>query len=388
VQKLQPDAADALINDLFGTAVGLSGTTAVIGSPGDMNFYGAAYIFVRGADATWTQQGAKLRPNVADGQFGLSAALSGDRLVIGGPRETSARGAVYLFERTNGLFAATPTAKWFGEATNDEFGMALALDGDRVLVGAQLVDAAGLTNAGAAYFVERQADGSWPSAGTKVLPGDPHANSQFGNAVALSGDRALIGADLDDDLAVNAGAVYVFARQADGSWTQEQKLVAPVGHANDQFGAAVSLSGDRAVIGASGENAASGAAYVFERQPSGAWTFVAKLNPPAANVAASARFGLAVVVDGDRILVGAPAATNRGVANAGAAVLFRRQADGTWDAGVAVDSSPGDVAASRSYGDSVALSGSFALVGAGSDVTGPPTPAIRSGTAYVVDVGN
>ena len=149
-------------------------------------------------------------------------------------------------------------AKWLGELSRDMFGVAGSLDGDRAIVGASRNPGVTPTKLGAAYIYERRTDGTWPAAGVKLGASDGFLNDQFGIAVSLSGDRALVGAG------ARRGA-YVFARQSDGGWTEEQILTV-TGQTTDQFARAVSLSGDRALVGASqdadrGTNA--GAVYVF-----------------------------------------------------------------------------------------------------------------------------
>src|SRR5262249_24248653 len=148
-------------------------------------------------------------------------------------------------------------AKRTGEAVQDFFGASVSVDGDRVLVGAPNHALTGAT--GAAYVFERQSDGSWPAAGPPLGAPDPGAPGDFGRSVSISGDRALVGAG-------NSEVAYVFVRDATGAWTSEQKLLAMDGASGDQFGRAVSLSGTRALVGAESARNGAGAAYVFELQ--------------------------------------------------------------------------------------------------------------------------
>lgn len=97
----------------------------------------------------------------------------------------------------------------------------------------------------------------------------------FGWAVSISADRILVGAKGDDDQGTRAGAAYLFERRPNGTWAEVTKLLASDGAQFADFGSSVSLSGDRALVGAPGDDrqgANSGSAYLFERQPSGAWT--------------------------------------------------------------------------------------------------------------------
>jgi prepilin-type N-terminal cleavage/methylation domain-containing protein len=104
-----------------------------------------------------------------------------------------------------------------------------------------------------------------PAQVAKLLAGDGAASDKFGYSVSISGDTAMIGADDDDDNGSSSGSAYVFTRSGT-SWTQEAKLLASDGAANDFFGRSVSISGGTAVIGAPGSSSSSisGFAYVFE----------------------------------------------------------------------------------------------------------------------------
>ncbi len=122
----------------------------------------------------------------------------------------------------------------------------------------------------------------------KLTASDGAAGDWFGHSVSLSGDRALVGALFHDDPA-NSGSAYVFERQGDGSWLEVDKLTASDGAANDFFGLSASLSGDRALVGANGDSDSNGSAYVYERQGDGSWLEVAKLT--ASDGAADDLFG-------------------------------------------------------------------------------------------------
>ena len=132
--------------------------------------------------------------------------------------------------------------------TADYLGVAVAVSGDTAVVGAPEYDPAAGSDAGAA-FVYVRAGGVWTWQAT-LTAADGDAYDQFGTAVALSGDTALVGAPWGDADVDGSGAAYVFTRTG-STWTQQQKLDL-TGEANfrDKFGDAVALSGDTAVIGA------------------------------------------------------------------------------------------------------------------------------------------
>jgi ketosteroid isomerase-like protein len=362
----------------------MSGTTAAIGIPGSQSGSGSVDVVDRQADGSWSGNsfGAGGSDVGARNSFGYAVAISGNRIVVGATGETASEGATYIFERTGPGAAWTKVAgaKRAGEAFGDFFGASVAVDGDRVLVGAPYHAVTGATRA--AYVFERQSDGSWPAAGTRLVAPDTTASGDFGRSVSIAGDLALVGAGTSD-------AAYVFVRDATGAWTSEQKLVAMDGASGDEFGHAASLSGTRALVGAMYSGGVAGAAYVFERQAGGGWLQVAKLLGPPPNAGPGDEFGYSVSLSGDLALVGVPAENRSpgtgGLGGAGAAYVFQRQANGSWSAGVEVGSDPADVVAGRGFGVSVSISGPFAVIGAPTDFRSA-SAMVQSEAAYVADV--
>ena len=148
----------------------------------------------------------------------------------------------------------------------DSFGSSVTLDGARALVGAYGDEDPNGDDAGSAYVFERT-NGSWTQQ-AKLIPDDGDADDLFGDAVALDGGTALVGAPWDEDPnGDSAGSAYVFER-SNGSWAQQAKLAPDDGDAEDNFGSSVTLDGDGALVGANGDEdpngANAGSAYVFE----------------------------------------------------------------------------------------------------------------------------
>jgi len=194
--------------------------------------------------------------------------------------------------------------------TGNDFGLALAISGDAILVGARRAD--GDQVASGAAYVYRFDGVSWVEEAKLTAP-DGVALDQFGQSVALSDDAAFIGAPGRDA----SGAVFVYEFD-EGVWMLVDMLTAADAEAQDVFGASVALSGDRLVVGATREDEAgtdAGAAYVFELVE-GTWTETAKLLPDDAGP--SHGFGI-VDVEDDVIAVGAPGASD----GAGRAYVFR-----------------------------------------------------------------
>jgi len=211
----------------------------------------------------------------------------------------------------------------------------------------------------------------------KVLASDGAANDFLGGSVALADDTALVGAS-GDDVGANGdqGAVYVFVRSG-MTWIWQAKLTASDGAAGDNFGRSVALSGDTALVGASGDNVGAngdqGSAYVFVRNGT-VWSQQAKLT--VATGAANDNFGLSVALLDGTALVGVPGDDVGANFNQGSAYVFVRSGT-TWTQQAQLTSSDG--AAGDNFGASLALAGGTALVGAPLD----NGDATDQGSAYV-----
>ena len=324
-QQAKLIAADGEANDTFGGNVALSGETAVVGAIGhdeNGNGAGAAYVFTR-TGITWSQQAKLLTTDGAEGDaFGQSIAFSGDTIVIGAPHDDDkgeGSGSVYVFTRTGTIWNQQAKLTASDGSEGDLFGISVALNDDTILVGADLNDERA-SNAGAAYIYIRSGN-NWIQQ-AKLTAEDGAETDIFGVRVALSGDTALVSARRDDDevVGVDAGSVYVFHRTGT-TWRQQAKLTAADGAADDRFGRDVALVGDTALISAmhqddSGDN--SGAAYVFER--SGAnWYPRTKLT--ATDGASGDLFGWSVAMSQGKALIAATQNDDNGN-ESGSAYLF------------------------------------------------------------------
>ena len=264
-------------------------------------------------------------------------------------------------------------------AAGDFFGISVALSGDTALVGADLDDVSANSYQGSAYVFTRSGT-TWTQQG-KLTASDGAAGDLFGISVALSGDTALVGA-YGDDVGANGdqGSAYVFTRSGT-TWSLQQKLTASDGAAYDRFGNSVALSGDTALVGADwhnvGANPDQGSAYVFTRSGT-TWSEQAHLT--ASDGAAYYFFGISVALSGDTALVGAYGDNVGANDNQGSAYVFTRSGT-TWSLQQKLTASDG--AAYDYFGNSVALSGDTALVGAVSDDVGAND---SQGSAYFYDI--
>ena len=150
-------------------------------------------------------------------------------------------------------------------ANNDQLGVSVAVSGNTAVVGVPLDDDGGI-NSGSAYVFVRNG-GSW-SQQAKLIANDAATEDRFGLAVAISGDTAVVGAWGDDDSGSNSGSAYVFVRSG-VTWSQQAKLTASDPAPEDWFGTSVAISGDTAVVGALLDDdgaSSSGSAYIFVRK--------------------------------------------------------------------------------------------------------------------------
>lgn len=301
-------AADGTNNDYFGSSVAISGATAVVGAMLDDDqgsSSGSVYVF----DAVSGAQSLKLTANdgAANDRFGHSVGISGNTIIVGAQFDDdrgSNSGSAYVFDATSGAELAKLTAS--DGVARDQFGYSVGISGGTAIVGALLDDDAG-ESSGSAYVFD-VASGAQTA---KLTAADAESNDQFGYAVAVSGNTAIVGAPVDDQVDTDNGAAYLFDAV---SGAQIAKLLAPDGTYDDQFGASVAISGDTAIVGALYEDG-GGAAYLFNTL-SGA--FLGKLT--ASNLAGDDNFGASVAISGDTAVVGAlygdGAVTNSGAAYA------------------------------------------------------------------------
>lgn len=369
-------ASDGAAADQFGYAVALEGDTLVVGAyygDGLESDSGSVYIFERNGGG-WVETAELMAPDDV-GWFGCSVALSGDTALVGayGGKDDLGKttGAAYVFERAGGAWTLSAKIHSADGVGGDYFGIAVALDGDRALIGAD----SARQDRGAAYIFERTG-GIWTQV-AKLTAWDGAAWDSFGSAVSLGGDTAVVGARRDDDLGEDSGSAYIFER-AGGGWTQAAKLTASDGEESARFGWSVSLSGGTVLVGAAPYDFYHdriGAAYVFERGVGG-WTEAAKLT--ADDDTGGAEFGWSVSLDGDRAVVGARWDDDQGPVS-GSAYVFARTRDG-WSQVrklVAPDGRGGE-----QFGWSTALDGESTVVGAhGDDDLGA-----SSGSAYVFNL--
>ncbi len=448
-------ASNVGASDQFGIALAASGDTIVVGArtessatptnPQDDTAFGAGavYVFVRDpVTQVWNEQAYLKASNTKAGNnFGYAVAIEDDTIVVGAPLESSASGATpddasAVFSGSAYVFERDPATQTWSEqaylkASNvtagDQFGHAVAISGDTIVIGARYEESADPSNpadnsvlsSGAAYVFERDLANSTWSQQAYLKASNVEAGDQFGHAVAISGDTIAVGAleedsglidDMADNSKVDSGAVYIFERDpATQTWSEQAYLKASNLDRGDLFGFAVAISDDTLVVSTIGEDSASqstptdnsaetsGAAYVFERDPATqTWSEQAYLK--ASNIEANDQFGYAVAIQGDFIVVGAREEWSGAIQNqadnaapkSGAAYVFERDPNTqTWSQKVylkAFNVDPLDL-----FGSAVALTSTTVIVGAvGEDSATTLDPTDNSvdvsGAAYTFDL--
>ncbi len=226
---------DSRGGDAFGSAVSLDGNVLAVGAPGDDdngNGSGTASVFERNYDPAAPSTPS---PN----NWGRIKKLLGS-------------------QTDNG----------------DTFGFSVSVSGNLVAVGSPF-DEVGGTTGGAAYVFDRNfgATGNWGEI-KRIVPTDVLSADEFGNAVALDGDTVVVGSHFDDDLGVNTGSAYVFRRDFDPArpavatanlWGLIEKFLPYGGQAGDHFGYSLAINANTVVVGSSfdGDGHVPSSSYVF-----------------------------------------------------------------------------------------------------------------------------
>ncbi|QDG49413.1 hypothetical protein FIV42_01265 [Persicimonas caeni] len=270
--------------DLFGGAIALSGDTLVVGAmteksdssasapdPDDNTGLeiGAAYVFERnGSD--WTETHYIKPPNpTQNGYFGSNVDLDGDTMVISSAYESSGAtgiggdmmdtsaaqsGAVFVYGRSGSDWTLEHYIKASNAFMGANFGSSLHLSGDRLVVGATREG----TNATGAAYVFTRTGGTWTEEAYIKASHPLEQNSQFGSRVALDADGDLLavaavlesgaGLGLNPDpststASLRSGAVFLYERDASGTWSPLPYMKAPNAGNSHYYGTSLACSG-------------------------------------------------------------------------------------------------------------------------------------------------
>jgi len=303
-------------------------------------------------------------------QFGYSVSISGDYAIVGATQKNNTIGAAYIFKKnTTGQFVEVNKILASNGGGSDEFGFSVSISGDYAIVGAYAEDTTA-SDSGAAYIFKKNSTGGFEEV-NMVIASDGAASDEFGFAVSISGDYCIVGASGKNE---TTGAAYIFKKNSSGQFEEVNKIIASDVESGDEFGSSVSISGDYAIISASQKNEATGAAYIFKKNSTGQFEEVNKII--ASDAELEDEFGSSVSISGDYAIVGAYAADTT-VSDAGAAYIFKKNSTGQFEEVNKIIANDGEL--EDSFGISVSISGDYATIGAYLSDTNPE----NSGAAYI-----
>lgn len=322
-QQAKLAASDGVNFDYFGEAVALSGDWAAVGAPDHQSARGAVYLFQRSGDA-WTQQAKLLPSDPAQGaRFGAALDFDGSTLAASAPGNGGGRGVVYLFTLSGGVWTQSQRITAADAAANDRFGQAVAIDADTLVVGAPgKTDS--VSGQGVAYAYLRSGS-SWTQQARWSRAG-AQAGEGFGSAVAVSGNLAAAASPYAPAVSGSGGGVVETFLRSGASWAPAGALRSSAGSDTAQFGYALSLRGPRLLVGLAGdtlgENLFQGSleTYLFE---DGSWSLSQRML--ASDGEQEAQLGFSVSQSADFAVSGAPGASNGAATYAGAAYAFENR---------------------------------------------------------------
>ena len=360
--------------DFMGRDSALDGDTLAACAPLDDDLglnSGSVRIFRRNGGAWTLEDELHGSDTGAQDVFGSAVDLEGDTLLVGAATTTSfdtgpyvQSDPAYVFRRSGTSWAQEQTLQPLDQLASDDYGCAVALSGNTAVVGARLDEdpASGLVNTGSAYVWTF--DGAAWTLQQKLQAAAPlGTNDRFGSTLAVEGDLIAVGAP---EIGFSAGGVYLFERSGT-TWTETALLQAGGGGNGHQFGDAVAIGAERVFVGAPGVNRV----YAFARVPGGGWVEEQTLLSSLSGLGAI-QFGRSVAADGTRLAIGAPFAFTDGVV-----FLFERNG-GVFNE-VAWFSDPG--LTGGFIGGSVDIDGATLTAGAPNDDEG----AVHAGAQYVFD---
>lgn len=349
----------------YGSSVDIDGNYAVVGAKGANSSTGLAYVLYFNGTVWETQATLKASNGTSGDEFGYAVAISGNTIIVGAWNDNS-KGTVYVYER--------PVSGWSGNnvfedavlhPSNPEideyFGKSLDIDGDVIVIGAYGDN----SFKGSAYVYEKPATG-WENMTqtAKLTSSVEQDGDDFGKSVSISGDIIVIGAYQDDYNSINnCGSAYIYVKPGTG-WVStsnyEQKITAYDKAAEDKFGRSVAIDGNTLVVGAYGKNSNAGVAYVYENDGS-TWNNLGKLI--ASDADADDYFGISVDIKGNSIIVGAYENNYNSETKNGTAYVFTKPVSGWTDMNETQMLNASDFASYDRFGISVAITDENICVG-------------------------
>jgi hypothetical protein len=322
--------ATGAAGDIFGSSVFISGNYAIVGAVGDdigantdqgsaniYQFIGSTWVFMQKiTDAT----------GAANDYFGASVSISGNYAIVGAygvdVGANLNQGSVSIYQLSGGAWVLMNKITDVSGAANDNFGFRVSISGNYAIVGAYTDDVGANTDQGSASTYQLSG-GAWVFM-NKITDFSGAANDNFGVAVSIQGNYAIIGA-YADDVGVNTdqGSVSIY-QLSGGTWIQYQKITDAIGAANDNFGISVSIFGNYAIVGAVydyGPNGERGSASIYQLN-GGIWVLMNKITDT--NGAGGDNFGTSVSIQGNYAIVGSNQDDVGANYNQGSATIYQR----------------------------------------------------------------
>lgn len=297
-------------------------------------------------------------------ELGCAVSASGNFIIAGARSDdlgaNANQGSAYIYKYQNGSWIHQIKLTASDGKANDNFGNAVAISGDFAIVGSYLHDNGSVQDQGAAYVYRRQGAAWFFQA--KLIANDGAAGDYFGSAVSIHNDYIVVGANGDDiGSNINQGSAYIFKRTG-STWSQQFKLTAADGAASDNFGGTASIHGNTVVLGCHrkdiGANVDQGAAYIYVGE-NNVWFEQAKIWGTGG--APNDNFGFSVSVFQDKVLIGVPGADYAGYTNSGLAIVYKRVGS-TWT--LEDNLSPLESENQAQFGAGVCIKGNQLLVSA------------------------
>lgn len=255
-------ASDGAFDDRFGRSVSVHNDRIIVGAFGDDDnglWSGSAYIFDWDG-SNWNETKLTASDGDSNDVFAQTVHVHGDRVVMGAKNDEvngMESGSIYIFEWDGSNWNETKILASDG-AANDQYGRRVGIYGDRVVSGSWRDDDNGLSS-GSVYIYDWNGS-NWVE--SKLLASDGDFNDQFGEAVGLHGDRLVVGATGDEPNGLGSGSAYLF--EWDGSTWVETKVVSADNGINHNYGVSCDASADYFVVGATIAVSSPGAVYVYE----------------------------------------------------------------------------------------------------------------------------
>lgn len=306
LERIQPN--DFEVSDEFGNSSSIYGDILAIGSRYDDN-HGTVHIY-ENSDNGWIAKQIITSDDISDNDdFGYAVSLYGDYLLVGANRASSNgdnNGCAYIFKKENGQFIQKQKLEHNEVSkTGLNFGESVSLYGTIAVVGCPFGTSSVVASTGTVYVFEKNSSDETWTRKQIISKSDLESHDNFGSSVAIYDDTIVIGSFMNNGNVANSGSAFVYKKDNLAIWQFEDKLISDDGSSFDMFGSDVSIYEDRIVVGTrySNDNVNNkGTVYIYERDDS-TWDQVDKLRQ-VVDDSEEHKFGISVDTYENYIVVG------------------------------------------------------------------------------------